>query len=75
MKSRPSFFKFLLVFLVVGPARLIAGPDSIKEQVILLHGLSRTAKSMNKLETYLEKKNFQVFNLSYPFRKFKIERP
>ena len=73
MKSRPSFFKFFLAILVIEPVWLIADQNSTKEQVILLHGLSRTAKSMNKLEAYLEKKNFQVFNLSYPSRKFKIE--
>ena len=75
MKSRPSFFKLFLALLVIEPVRLIADQDSTKEQIILLHGLSRIAKTMNKLEAYLENKKFQVFNLSYPSRKFKIERP
>ena len=73
MKSQISFFKFFLAFLLVEPARLITGQDSTNEQVILLHGLSRTARSMDKLKDYLEKKNFQVYNLNYPSRKFKIE--
>lgn len=73
MKSQISFFKFFLAFLLVEPARLITGQDSTNEQVILLHGLSRTARSMDKLKAHLEKKNFQVYNLNYPSRKFKIE--
>ena len=73
MKYRPSFFKFFLVLLFAGPALLRADSDSTEERFILLHGLSRTTKSIIKLETYLRKKNFLVLNLSYPSRKFKIE--
>ncbi|HCY57638.1 MAG TPA: hypothetical protein DHU78_02110 [Opitutae bacterium] len=74
MKSQPSFFKFFLLLLFAGPAKLRADQDSTEERFILLQGLSRTNKSVIKVEAYFKKKNFQILNLSYPSRKFKIER-
>lgn len=41
--------------------------------VILLHGLARSASSMNSLERALTKKDFFVINQSYPSREYSIE--
>jgi triacylglycerol lipase len=43
------------------------------ECVILLHGLVRTNRSMQKIETALKKAGYQVFNCNYPSRKQPIE--
>ncbi|MDA7756589.1 alpha/beta hydrolase [Opitutales bacterium] len=40
--------------------------------VILLHGLARTSKSMDGLESFLSEHNFSVVNIDYPSRHFKI---
>ena len=42
--------------------------------VILLHGLARTAKSMNKLAAALKQNNYFVVNQGYPSRKYPIEK-
>jgi triacylglycerol esterase/lipase EstA (alpha/beta hydrolase family) len=44
-----------------------------KRRVILLHGLSRTSRSMRPLEKNLKKNGFPVLNLNYPSRKKPIE--
>ncbi len=41
--------------------------------MILLHGLARTASSMEKLEFSLQKENFHVVNLGYPSRDHSIQ--
>lgn len=43
------------------------------ECVILLHGLARTSKSMNKLAESLDSVNYHVVNIDYPSRKKTIE--
>ena len=43
-----------------------------KETVVLLHGLARSAKSMEKMEQALAKEGYQVLNLNYPSRKQSI---
>ncbi|THB64868.1 MAG: alpha/beta hydrolase [Gammaproteobacteria bacterium] len=44
-----------------------------EECVILLHGLGRTEKSMNKMGAALKEEDFRVVNYYYPSRKYKIE--
>ena len=46
---------------------------SAQELVILLHGLSRTSKSMNKMESHLSAAGFSVLNLNYPSDQYDIE--
>lgn len=46
---------------------------SANECVILLHGLARTASSMNKLERELGEHGYKVVNIAYPSRKKPIE--
>src|SRR5687768_11359393 len=49
-------------------------PDSVdgKPTVILLHGLARTAASMNKMEASLAEAGYRVCNISYPSREHSI---
>lgn len=48
-----------------------AGPN---EHVVLLHGLCRTTRSMNKMEHTLTEAGYTVHNLSYPTRKKAVDR-
>lgn len=41
--------------------------------VILLHGLARTASSMEKMEAELQKKGYRVINVDYESRKHPVE--
>lgn len=65
------------VFLIVGTCsgaiinHKKQGPD---ECVVLLHGLTRTKKSMQKLEEVLSEYGYRVFNINYPSRKYTIEK-
>lgn len=42
--------------------------------VVLLHGLARTAGSMHSMEKHLRKAGFNVCNIDYPSRKHPIEK-
>ncbi|PTB85832.1 alpha/beta hydrolase [Pseudidiomarina aestuarii] len=41
--------------------------------VVLLHGLARTAGSMDSMEKHLNKAGYKVCNIDYPSRKHRIE--
>ncbi len=43
------------------------------DYVVILHGIARSNKHMQKLATYLQKDGFDVINLSYPSTAYKIE--
>ena len=43
------------------------------DYVVILHGIARSNKHMQKLATYLQKDGFDVINLSYPSTTHKIE--
>jgi hypothetical protein len=43
------------------------------QQVVLLHGLSRTARVMKKMADHLESEGYQVLNLDYPSTRYTIE--
>ncbi len=47
--------------------------DSAKQSVILLHGLARTPRSLNKLAKHLRAKGYFVVNIGYPSRHQSIE--
>ena len=67
---------FLLVMLLFGSLNdAIAGTTSILHPrcVMLLHGLARTATSMNRLAAVLAEDGFLVANVDYPSREKKIE--
>ena len=43
------------------------------DYVILLHGIARTARSMKKIEKYLNDKGYDVINYDYASRKYDIQ--
>ena len=45
-----------------------------KETVVLLHGLARSSKAMNKLAKVLSKEGYRVINVDYPSTEAPIER-
>ena len=47
-------------------------PVEPKGTVVLLHGLARSASSMNKLERTLEAEGYSVCNIDYPSTKYSI---
>jgi triacylglycerol lipase len=48
--------------------------DSSKGCVILIHGLGRTSVSMKRLEWTLARAGYQIVNVSYPSRRFSVQR-
>lgn len=63
-----KYILFLLLFLIQSNAF-----SKSSECVILLHGMGRTAFSMNSLESYLKENGFQTVNHSYPSTSQTIE--
>lgn len=51
-----------------------ASATHAQECVVLLHGLARTAASMEKLETRLTEEGYLVANVDYPSREHSIEK-
>ena len=48
--------------------------NTINEYVILLHGLARSAHSMDKMAQRLTEQGYQVLNINYPSRTLPIEQ-
>ncbi len=68
----------ILGFLLLVSSAVAADPDEAPatmapECVVLLHGLGRTSRSMNKMADVLEHAGFNPVNLDYPSRKKTIE--
>lgn len=61
--------RFLLIFCLV----LSSNTAQAKECVIFLHGLARTASSMQKIADAFESQGFAVVNIDYPSRQHPIE--
>jgi len=53
-------------------ATAVAGP--VSQNVALLHGLARSAASMEKLKDSLSEAGFKVCNIDYPSRHHRVER-
>lgn len=65
-------FSFFFVFSQSSkPAPLQSGKD--KGYVILLHGLARSSRSMNKIEESLSDDGYIVFNVDYPSTEHSVE--
>lgn len=60
----------MLAFLII---LFFSSSLQASECVVLLHGLARTASSMNKLDSKLHDKGYAVANINYPSRTMKIE--
>jgi triacylglycerol lipase len=70
MKRASMAFAWLALMLsVVSPAVAARASDC----VILLHGLARTSRSMEKLERAFADRGYSVVNVDYPSRKYSIE--
>jgi len=52
---------------------MLARTISAGQTTVLLHGLSRTNKSMAEVEKALKARNHRVFNVDYPSRKYPID--
>jgi len=59
----------LIIFVLMLSGSLASAADC----VILLHGLARTAKSMNKMQRALSEEGFETANVAYPSRRYTIE--
>lgn len=53
---------------LASPAPADAAPDTVRETVVLLHGLGRTHRSMSMMERSLEEAGYRVVNVAYPSR-------
>lgn len=60
---------FLFIFNFAQAAKSKNNDD----YVVILHGIARSNKHMQKLATYLQKDGFEVINLSYPSTTYPIE--
>ena len=79
--EKPSIILTLILTLscLIIPKHGIAGsmkqPASLSEEcVVLLHGLARTDRSMQKMANALAATGYRVFNLHYPSREKSIEQ-
>jgi hypothetical protein len=62
------------ILLIILLGLVLSGQAAAGGQcVILLHGLARSAGSMDKLETYLQKQGYRTVNHGYPSRKYSVE--
>lgn len=59
----------VLLFLSVG----LYGPASAGDCVVLLHGLARTASSMETMQQALDDAGFVTVNIDYPSREYTVE--
>ena len=59
---------FVFVILLLPPGLARAG-----DCVVLLHGLARSATSMNKMQRELEKAGYATANIDYPSRDYTVE--
>ena len=67
MKSRVSFLACALILIVLPMS-------SVADSVILLHGLARSERSMQKLEKALTKQGYCVQNISYESTRNNVAR-
>lgn len=60
--------------LLAGVLLLSCTLASATECVVLLHGLARTATSMNKMQRALDDEGYETANIDYPSRDFTVEK-
>ena len=63
--------RFLATFTLLV---VVASPVRSEECVVFLHGLARTADSMEKVAATFEESGYAVANINYPSRFFEIEK-
>lgn len=57
----------------IGVLLLVSGVASAADCVVLLHGLARTAMSMNPMQRALAAEGFETANIDYPSREYSVE--
>jgi pimeloyl-ACP methyl ester carboxylesterase len=65
---------FSRIFIFMATVAISSPAASAPEEVILLHGLCRTSRSMAKMERALAGAGYQVRNVDYPSRTASIQR-
>jgi triacylglycerol lipase len=70
MILRQMFSRILIVMAIASISSTAFG----REEVILLHGLCRTSRSMTKMESALVAAGFKVQNVNYPSRRACVEK-
>lgn len=65
---------FILVVLLFTQTSTVYASSNNTECVILLHGMGRTAFSMNSMESYLKEHGYQTISRSYPSTAQTIEK-
>lgn len=58
---------------LIGVLLLATGVASAADCVVLLHGLARTATSMNPMQRALAEEGFETANIDYPSREYGVE--
>ena len=72
--ARTSTFCVVAISMLLNACVQEAAPDaSPNECVVLLHGLARTSLSMLRMQSMLERSGYQVANIDYPSRDYRIE--
>src|ERR1700686_2424890 len=69
---RPPVHLILCAAMAILP--LSASASSTQEQVILLHGLCRSSRSMEPMARALTNAGYKVWNIDYPSRTASIEQ-
>ncbi len=70
-RTLPHPIRLLYILVIMS---LSDGTTHAQEHVVLLHGLARSAASMNKMQRALVNEGYQVHNLSYDSRQHGIEQ-
>ncbi len=70
------FCRLISLFLLLTPLYLhsVKAWSGNGEQVVLLHGIARSASHMDDLEVFLQDKGYTVFNINYPSTEFKLDK-
>ena len=73
--NKAAVLQALLFLLTVLPSALSIGESSpsVREPVVVLHGLARSTMSMSKMVESLEEAGYEVCNVAYPSREYTIE--
>ena len=71
LRSAVSRLRFLIV---VSVALTLASPSTSADCVVLLHGLARTANSMQVLKKAFMDRGYKVVNVDYPSREYSVEK-
>lgn len=73
MRSANSVVIFVFTAILFSwPSPVVGDDRDIKHNVVLLHGLARSASSMDDMEQSLQQAGYRVCNIEYPSRKHAV---